>query len=121
MPGQLDTLRQTALDLVTKFGKDAVLRRYTSTFNVATGKNVKTSADTAVIITPPDPVNQRWINNGTAKFGDAMCSLAAQGLTVIPDTTTDKLVFDGREWQIVVVSPTYSGQQVALYTLQLRQ
>ena len=121
MPGQLDTLRQTAKDLVTRFGKNATLRRYTSTYDVATGRNVNTSADTAVIITPPEPVNDRWINNGTAKFGDAMCSLAAQGLSIRPDPTRDKVVFDGEEWTVIAASPVYSGELIALYNLQLRK
>jgi hypothetical protein len=120
--GALDsTFGPLAKNLIGKFGKRATLRRVTSAFSAATGRNTESTADTTVVVTPPAPFARKYIDNTSVLEGDAQCSVARQGLAVVPTAATDKLIVDGVTWTIVGVESVYSGELVAMYTLHIRQ
>lgn len=121
MPGALDTIfGPLAKNLIAKFGKTATLRVNTSTFNVATGKNTVTPTDYSVVVTPPQPIEKRFINGTTVLEGDAVCMIARAAISVVP-VAGNFILLDGVPWQIITQRPVYSGELVAAYELQIRQ
>lgn len=112
--------RKTAQKLIRQFGKDAILRRRTSSYSPATRKTTEAVIDVKVKVTPPEPLELGRIDGTLVEAGDAKVGLAALGLKFAPDATTDSLVLDGLEWKIVTVRRVMSGELPALYELQLR-
>lgn len=62
---------------------------------------------------------QSMINGTVIQQTDLQVILPALPLTFVP-STTDKLIIDGTVRGIANVSPNYSGDQVAFYTIQAR-
>lgn len=124
MTGALDYLGATAQQLILKFGKAAVIRRPSRAYSATAGTYIDNSPAVtayAVTVSPPDPFASRFINGETVLEGDAKCSVAAQGLAIVPTAASDKLVLDGSVWNIVDVARLYSGERVAAYELHIRQ
>lgn len=120
MPGALDSLGGTARDLLTRFGKDAVLRKAARVYSPTTGKTTDVATDYAVVVGPPSPYRQGRVDGVLVRVGDAAVMMARDGAPAVP-VSGDRLVLDGQTWQVVNVSPTYSGQLVAVWELQLRR
>lgn len=112
--------RKTARKLIRRFGKDAVLRRRTSSYLAATRKTTEAVTDLKVKVTPLEPLALGRIDGTLVEAGDAQVGLAASGLKFAPDAKTDSLVMDGVEWKIVTVRRVMSGALPALYELRLR-
>ncbi len=117
MPGALDGLGQTASDLVTKFGKSAVLTRITLTQNQLTGTSTKATTTEPVIITPPAPFTASRREGSTIQKGDSITSVAA--LDVAEPAIGDRLAIGSQVFQIVDVGTVWSGENAALYELGL--
>lgn len=120
--GILDNpLRGVAKTLHQKFGKAITYRRLSaSAYNITTGKVAQTASDetiTAVIAA----FDSREVG-GTVQAGDLRVTVAATdgGLTAAP-ALKDRIVIDSTSYEIIRVTPTYSGDQVALYELQVRR
>lgn len=118
MPGQLDTLRQVASDLVGTFGKTATLTRVTKTQNQATGTSSETTIVEAVVITPPEPFNAQRFPRITAQGVESVASVAGQDAD--EPFIGDRLTVDNEVLQIIDVARVYSGNLVALYEMGLR-
>lgn len=118
MPGRLDSLRNVASSLVTDFGKEATLTRVTKTQNQATGRATESTTTESVVITPPEPYEQKRFPGITAQDVESVASVA--GLDVAEPSIGDRLTFDATVHQIVDVNRVYSGRLVALYELGLR-
>lgn len=69
---------------------------------------------------PPMAYAKKYIDGQSVHEGDMMTMVAASGLTFDPATGM-QVLFDGTKWNIVRVSPIYSGDLIAVYELQLRQ
>lgn len=124
MTGALDRLRTTAKSLIDKFGKQVSLVRESTTYNPATGQTTTTSTSTTVNATPPKDFTAARIDGTLIQQGDTVIQIAAQGLDLgTPDTPqqSDKVTIDSSTWKIVQIGKVYSGEQIALYTLHLRQ
>ncbi len=114
------TARATAFKLIKKFGKNAILRRRTSTYSAATRKTTEATTDLKVKVSPPEDFKFNQIDGTLVQAGDAKVSIAALGLKFEPDAETDSIVMDSVEWKIVTVKTTWSGELPALFELQLR-
>lgn len=101
------------------FGFDATHRRQSRTYDPATGKNTVSNTDTTVKITPPNPYDQRRIDNTLIQQGDMMIMMSSNS-GIVPQLS-DKFVINSQTWQIVNVKPIVSGEQTAAYDIQLRQ
>ena len=118
-----------ALAILEKYGMSATLvSRPNVTYDAATG-DVASASDTltSVKIAPPSPVTTRQID-AEASFqpGDAVTYIAASGLAVIPTLQMGIRIPDpdkstSHEWVIVVRTPIYTGDEIALYELGLRR
>lgn len=113
--------------LVTKFGTTATYIRETKTYDPATGKNTVTRSSTTIKVTPPiagvDTVGafrKDVMQSTTVGIYELTVAFAASSLSFEPNATTDKMTFRGKTYQIVRVLPVLSGDQVALYYVQLR-
>lgn len=128
MPGRLDSLGAVAKRLVDDFGKTATLTRFTRVNDRATGKTTATaSAPETVIVTPPTPFatgnqgqtqGQRRIPGAVIQEGDLIAEFGA--LSQAKPSIGDRLTLDGEDFQIVAIGTTYSGENAALYPVQLR-
>lgn len=127
MPGRLDGLGAVAQRLVNDFGKSATLTRVTQTKNRATGKSTTTTTTEAVVVTPPtsfsagrqgETQGQHRIPGAAVEEGDLICDFAA--LDVAKPDIGDRLLIDGDDFQIIAIGVTYSGENAALFPVQLR-
>lgn len=120
MPGALDRLRFTADRLTQRFGKAITITRVESTFDPATGETTETRTDHATVSTPPAEFDVSRIDGTLVKQGDVQLAVPAVDLSIAPGPDTDEISFDGLTYQIVRVSPRYSGEKIAQYILQVR-
>jgi hypothetical protein len=101
------------------FGFAAIHRRVTRSYNVDTGKNTESNADTSVTITPPAPYEQRRIDGTIIQLGDQRIMMSSRS-GVVPQSA-DLFVIGGVTWQVITIFPIVSGEQTAAYEVQLRQ
>ncbi len=123
MPGRLDTLGAVAQRLVNDFGKTMTLTRVIRTPNRATGKTTTATTTETVVGTPPVPFagetqGERRFPGAVFKEGDLITELAA--LDQAKPSIGDRLLIDGDDFQIMAIGTTYSGENAALYPVQLR-
>lgn len=122
--GILDApLRNVASTLATKFGQEVTITfRTTGSYNATTGTAAKTDATQTVraIVEPYKARFQAGETEGGARANDLQLTIAAQGLTREPNVG-DKVSVGGQEHEVVEVDPTYSGDQVAIYTVHVRR
>jgi hypothetical protein len=120
MTGKLDSIMVPLADsLITDFGKTATYKQVTSTFSASTGKTTSTETPSTVIVTPPAPYKQNRIDGTVVQTGDVTCNIAGQAISFTPQIG-DRINLNSLDWQIVGVNPVFSGEQIALYKLQLR-
>ena len=72
-----------------------------------------------VKIIPPYPYDSSVVNGSSILNTDVQTYIAASGLEVVPSCDM-RLRFDSIEYTIVSVGRVYTGELVALYSLQLR-
>lgn len=120
MTGLERRLRAAAARLIDRHGKAATLRRTVRSFDPATGETGETVTDSPVTASPPESFDLRRIDGTLVRAGDAVISLAAEGLAVEPAAETDSVILDGASWTIVQVSRRFAGEAPVLYTLHLR-
>lgn len=100
------------------FGFDATHRRVTRAYDVTTGKNTESNADTTVKITPPAPFEQRRIDGTIIQIGDQQIIMSSSS-GIVPQST-DFFIIGGVTWQVIRIEPIVSGEQTAAYSVQLR-
>jgi hypothetical protein len=123
MTGALDAeMRALAVELTDEFGKTVTLRRPgETTFDETTGESTTGSPSTQdVAATPPREYASDQIDGSLIRRGDLRLSVPAKGLTFVP-AVFDQVVLDGQTWGIQRVMPKYSGEQAAMYELQVRR
>lgn len=114
-------------NLVAKFGTPATLVRETRTYDPTEGKNTVSTTTYSLKVTPPiagiDTVGafRKDVMIGTTVGIDELTvAFAAVTLAVEPNATTDKMIFRGRTYSIVRVLPVISGDDTAMWIVQLR-
>jgi len=121
MPGKLDSvLVPLANKLVNDFGKTVTYKQRVSSYDATTGKTTFTETESSAIITPPEPYRQNRIDGTTIQAGDAVANIAGSSISFVP-AISDRIDLNGSDWQVVRVNPVFSGEEVAIYELQLRQ
>lgn len=115
--------RNLATQLIDNtFGTSAVVQRETATYDPVAGDNTKSTVNHSVSISPPAPVNEQRLSDGSVfQRGDLVTLVAAQGISIVPNPTSDKLVWNGGTYQIVTVRPIVSGDQEAAYEMVCRR
>jgi len=121
MTGKLDKrMRALGQRLVDAYGKPVTLRRTTSTYDPATG-TTSTSTTNYSVNGVLEGYEDSRIDGTVVQAGDLRVTIPAQNLAIAPSMETDALVIGSGTWTLVNVRPTYSGEQVAIYELQVRQ
>ena len=112
-----------ALEMIEEDGKSVIFKTYpAAAYDPASGETVVgsvTSSSEKVI--PPFHYEEKYINGDTIQLGDMQTGIAASGLAFVPDPSITKVVIDSAEWTIVNMNSIYSGEEIALYMLQLRK
>lgn len=110
-----------ATDLIGKAGTPVVIVRESSTYDVVTGDNVKTQTNHDVKISPPVPIKNARLKDGSVfQTGDLTCLVARADLSIEPNPTSDRLIYRDCNYQIVEVNPLVSGDLDAAYELVCR-
>ena len=116
-----DRLVPLALELVAKFGKVVTFKEVTKDYTAATGDVVESGVTNhSVKVTPPEKYDDALINGDLIQIGDTKISLPKSGLLFTPIRGM-QVTIDSITWKIEKVSPIYTGEQIALYELQLRK
>lgn len=119
-----DKLVPKALEIVNKFGINATFAVgliEPDDYNPETGETTPdTPTNTIRKVTPPEKYDRYLIDGDLIKFGDCRVYLPASGLTFDP-VNGMKVTIGTSLWKIVKVEYVYSGEEIALYELQLRQ
>ena len=112
-----------ALEMITEDGKSVTFMTYPLSLHDATTGRTTLGRETnyTKFIIPPYAYEEKYINGDTVKSGDMKTGVAASGLGFVPNPSETKVIIDSVEWSIVNVNPIYSGEQIALYMLQLRK
>lgn len=112
-----------ALRLIDRLGKTVVFKTYPdATYDPETGETVPGDpVNYSKKVIPPYAYEQKYLDGDTVQTGDMQSGIAALGLEFTPEPSVTTVVIDTEEWNIVNMMPIYSGQQIALYLLQLRK
>lgn len=129
MPTALDLrLRPRVEQLIAKYGRDATFHVSTKTYDSSTsGVSHASTATHTVKVTPPAPYRRTEPSVEGIRAGDMQIHWAAYGLSWTPEiakggtSTITKVTVDGLDFQVISLDRTYSGEQIALYTAQLRR
>lgn len=123
--GALDTaFRDVASSLIGVFvsNSSTLTRTLTPVYDPALGEDLSATPTTYSIKVAP-PENYKFYEaDGTAiRRTDLKTYIAAKDLAVVPDSQTDTLTFNSVVYKIVSVKAHQSGDQIALWELQLRK
>jgi len=121
MPGALDAeMRQVASDLAGELGKTVTFLQVEEVFDPSTGTTTTNTTETELTAVPPQDFRFEQMDGTLIQSGDMMLGLPAVDVPVRP-TTEHKVKMDGSTWSIVAVRPQASGEEIALYQLQVRR
>ena len=132
-----------AQELLAEYGKAAVWRIPQGVYDPIAGalSGAQPIREVPITITPPQPYEQTYEGvkgslrgavyvPTTVLGGDMECYVAAKQLSdqgFVPPTTAGQpqllgsVKFDNEVWGIVSLGRVYTGEQIALYKMQLRQ
>lgn len=111
-----------ALELIDENGKAvSFVHNASATYSPSTGKVTGGSpAPFNKKIVPPYPYEQKLVDGDVIRVDDMRTGVAASGLGFTPERMKTTVTIDSRIWTVVNVQPIYSGEDVAMYLLQLR-
>ena len=121
-------LGNAALTLINRFGTSAVLTRIRSTYNPATGGVTETPTAYPVKVLV-EGYSNHLRDGSTVQAGDRKLTLAARALPIAPspvtkagnDTFRDTITVAGQTFNVEDAEPVFSGEDVALWTVQGRR
>ena len=112
-----------ALEMINEFGKVVAIKYYPdAAYDPTIGETSEgdfTSYTKKVI--PPYPYEQKFVDGDIVRAGDVQTGIAGSGLEFVPEPGLTKIIIDTLVWNIVNMKPIYSGEQIALFILQLRR
>ena len=118
--GVFDDQIATALALITENGELSTIEREARTPGAKSwrpGSTTTSFTARAVWLN----YNLRRVDGERIKAGDQKVLIAASGLSITPDASTDKIVrADGQRWSIENVETLAPNGELILYTLQVR-
>lgn len=116
-----DRMRQVALDLIETFGKVVTYTPTTRARNESTGETPETpGTPVALKVSPPEKFSRKLVDGNAIKKDDLQISLAAKDLAFTP-VLNDLVTIDTVVYSVTDVNPVFSGEQEAIWTLQLRR
>lgn len=112
-----------ALEMIEEFGKTVEIKIYPdAVYDVVQGETtVGDYVRYVKKIIPPYPYEQKYINGDIIQMGDLQTGIAGSGLGFVPEPGLTTITIDSTVWKIVNMKPIYSGEQIALFLLQLRK
>lgn len=126
MPGALDAkMQDLAKNLIPKFGKSLLYADQTGfTYNPATGEVSGGTESNKAFVGLVANIQDDQIDGETFMRGDLIVLMAAKDLGFTPEV--NRVIYLGsttgaEQWRIVSIKPTYSGEQVATYDVQVRK
>ena len=121
MTTSLDTkLIPAVQDLLKKFGKTVTFTTsVVKSYNPATGSVSNLVAERTHRITPPTKFDISLIDNTTIEYEDLQTY--TDPISTITFEVGLIVTIDSRRYQVVSVSPIYSGDDICLFELQLRK
>ena len=116
------TARATALRLIAKFVKGV---SYTSVTDGTYDPATSSVSPSEVVVSLKAIIEEfgRYgdgYSSGLIRAGDKKVTFAASGLTFVPKQG-DKVAFDGDTLTVLNVTPTFSGELVAIYMVHGRK
>lgn len=120
MTGKLDPLGGTVRRLVAAFGKTVTLVRPDIIYDPNTGGTYSTETEFSVVVTPPREYSLERVDGTLIHAGDTSIGLPTKNAPVTP-RESDKIRMDGNTWSIVQIEYLASGEEYAMYRLQLRK
>ena len=113
-----DSLAKVASNVLKQFGGDVTVRYVTAGgYNTTTGAITESESDTTIKGILED-VNLREVNE-LVQAGDKRLTVAADGLTTLPETK-DRIVISGVVHQIIRVETTEQDNTAIIHELILR-
>ena len=113
--------RKLATDLIAKYGKTVTLTSTAvGTYEPLVGQTVNASAPVSVSVKAiiKDYKREFSSEKGLILVGDKKFTIAAAGIT--KPKPGDTITLDGAVWRVVDVKETWSGEQIASYSVQAR-
>ena len=126
MTGALDSLaRGLASSLLGQYGKAMTLTRTVAgAYDPATGTTGAPTVTAVAVNGYLDGFSLQGygtaFKEGLIQDGDQKASIPALGLSFDP-APGDTLTIDGWPWTVIKAQPTWSGEQVAMWDLQVRK
>lgn len=122
--GALDSVfRDLASTLIGAFVSNtaSLVRAVSVDYDPISGQEMQASVQSySVKISPPEQFTMDEIDNTTILRYDLKTYIAAKDLVIQPEPRKDTLSFGSVVYNVMKVTPHYSGDQVALWELQLR-
>lgn len=116
-----DQLVPAVLELINDLGKVAVARvKSNQAYTESTGDVTESATDYTVKILPPERFDIGYIDGDVIRVSDLKTAVAASGLAFTPKLGM-LVIFDSGTYTTISVSPVYSGEQIAMWELQLRK
>lgn len=125
-----DVFVPLADDMLSTYGKTATLRSYPSAgYDPTIGDTtLGTPVDETVKVSPPEAVDtggiravgEHLVVGEISSSYELLAYIAAQDLATNPEVGMH-LILDTTSYEITMVSPVYSGEQICLYRLYLRR
>jgi len=110
-----------SLDLTNELGKEVQFFLRDETFSPSTGNAVLNYTRTKTHhCTPPQEYAEKFIDGEVIKEGDARIFLPAIELEFTPHKGQRTLI-DCEVWTVEEIGLVYSGEQIAMYSLQIRR
>ena len=78
------------------------------------------STDYTVKSTPPENYSRNLVDGDMIRENDCRISISASGLSFTP-TNGMPVVFDNENWRVVSVATEYTGDDIGLFSMQLRR
>jgi hypothetical protein len=98
-----------------------LVRAVAADYDPTTGEELNAAVESySVRITPPEKFDIKEIDGSSILQHDLRTYIAAKDLTTNPETRKDTLSFGNVVYNVVKVTPHYSGDEVCLWELQLR-
>lgn len=122
--GALDSVfRDLASTLIGSFVSNTatIVRAVAADYDPVSGQEMQAAVQSySIKISPPEQFNIDEIDNTTILRYDLRTYIAAKDLAIEPEPRKDTLSFGSVVYNVMKVTPHYSGDQVALWELQLR-
>lgn len=112
-----------ALEMIEELGKTVEIKTYPGQqYDPTTGEATKGDYVRYVKkVIPPYPYDEKYIDGDLIKAGDLQTGIAGSGLGFTPEPGLTEIYIDTLRWSIVSMKPIYSGEQIAMFLLQLRR